>query len=180
MDLYGNLTELSEFDGNRQIRLVSYLDPGVAIGVTGQEQVITICDIANDDVTRTMWRAQGGGAGFTLESVQYPGGFLDQNLFVGGNNAPPMALRYAAYHNDPDQFWAPMLSYSVTFVDSCWFTLSFLVVDDYMAAEAGYVFDCSESDTTEGNPILLFPPNGGDNQKWRATIIGPGFPDWAP
>jgi len=183
MDLYGNLTELSEFDGNRQIRLISYLDPGSAVGVTGQQQYVTICDVADDDVDRTMWLAAGGVAGLTLQSVLSPGGFLDVSPPSGGGegvDTPPLSLRYPGNTIDPDNAGYIPLTYSVTFVDGCWFTLTYLVIDGAGADGAGDVLDCSESDTTPGNPILFWPPNGGDNQKWRAATLGPGFPNRAP
>ena len=84
--------------------------------------------------------------------------------------ANPPAWRRSQF-GGPAQQLAPPSLFRVSFVNGCWFNLYFPV----LRPGDNYVFDCAHSDTSEGNPITWFEPNGGDNQIWRAATLGPGL-----
>ena len=53
--------------------------------------------------------------------------------------------------------------FTVDFVDGCWFALN--------TYDRRMVVDIAGGATAEGSPIILFPWNGGDNQRWRAELL---------
>ena len=170
MDAYGNLTNIDEFLVNRQIRLVSYLDPDCALGLQfdgegGASAVVS--RISTDSPGNSIFIAidateEGGAGNFVLEwAGQYQGqgsyylcsDDAHQQLYT---NALPVL---GPGLTQPNQFL-------LNFVDGCWFNLEL---------GSNLVVDVSESDTSQGNAIVSWESNGGQNQMWRAATMGPGL-----
>jgi hypothetical protein len=154
MDAAGNLTDISEFCGDMiDIRLISYLDPDVAFGTSPLE----------------------GGTFYTAVR-RLSAGSRGESIFI---TQPEGSKRFAlgrpdgrGYYVLPDEIGprlkiappgmaGPKMFFTIDFVDGCWFALN-----DY---DRSQVVDVSGSGMDEGNPITMWPWNGGDNQKWRAS-----------
>lgn len=169
MDAYGNLTSISEFTDGRAFRLMSYLDGDVAIGAVRAEEDDTF-RIYNCSVHR-MSAGNNVPVTFQFRNVKVVSSYVffyislvaDPDYWMsygdgGFYSGKTLGLRLAK--GNAQFLWAPALL-TVTFVQDCWFTLQ---TDSVVLA-----VDCSESQTNEGNPILWFEPNGGQNQIWRAA-----------
>lgn len=168
MDAFGNLTEEWEFSGDRRLRLISYLDPDVSIGVFPPDGRLCVHRIsgASPEIsifTARPWQSRGVmGAGFCLVSYR-------SKTALDGWRTLPQSDQAWVYE------WTPSLinpdstpdELIVKFVDGCWFQLK--------NPRQRLVVDCGSSDISEGNPILFWEENGGDNQKWRAATTGPGL-----
>jgi hypothetical protein len=163
MDAYGNLTSQDEFSGGRRIRLISYLGPDIALGVTAAditgplgipmvEATVGVHHLSTGDPARTVLIANAVSGGFSLAPGEAPDTFLIAGDTVGV--AAPNSLAIQA--GGPPVF-------TVQFVDGCWFTLG--------PQGEGDVFDIPASVTTEGTNVLCFPLNGGQNQTWRAEVV---------
>jgi hypothetical protein len=161
MDADGNLTQEDEFYGAR-FRLISYLDSDVAVGVFGTAGSYTlgVHRLSSGDPARTIFR----GVQFEVQFLPYLSIAWDRDpnysFFCGAGNAvatlapPPAGSRVGlGWQAGP---WFVLASST----DGTW--------------ENSYVLDCSESDTSEGNPILWWGLNNGNNQMWRATTRGLG------
>lgn len=162
MDANGNLTSQDEFSGGRRIRLISYLGPDIALGVTAAdvtvlgipmvEATVGVHHLSTGDPARTLLIANAVNGGFSLSPSEAPDNFLIAGDTVGV--AAPDSLVIKA--GGPPVF-------TVQFVQGCWFTLG--------PQGEGDVFDIPASVTTEGTNILCFPLNGGENQTWRAELF---------
>jgi hypothetical protein len=162
MDAYGNLTEASEFSSSLEIRIISYLGEEFAIGVTAYNET-AITDFTQGDPNNSIFCGIPAGNGpsdqFWLQWMSQPYYYV-----YSGETDGPLYLNNIS--NDIEGLPPTPTTFSVNFVDGCWFTL---------VINSDAVVDCSESDTSEGNPVINFAPNGGDNQKWRAVSNGPGI-----
>ncbi|HEY1753149.1 MAG TPA: hypothetical protein VGG29_17970 [Caulobacteraceae bacterium] len=174
MDANGNLTDLSEFDGSRRIRLVSYMDENLAVGGFGGGlggwYKLGIHHLSAGNPDQTLFLANGAGPGaFSLAWVAAPGNYVS---WEGQGSDGALLLEPLAANNDPhpvgqDGDRIPLPQFTVDFVDGPWFALNDTRKDN--------VFDCSGSGQDEGNPIIPYHWNGGDNQRWRAATRGPGL-----
>lgn len=173
MDAYGNLTDISEFNNSRAIRLVSYMNEDLAIGGFGGGlggwYKLGIHHLSAGNDNQTIFLANGAGRGFfSLAWVGGPGNYVSWE----GQADSTLLMEPLWRNNDPhpvgqDGDRIPLPMFTVDFVDGPWFALNDLRKD--------HVFDCSRSGQDEGNPIIPFRWNGGDNQKWRAATRGPGL-----
>ncbi len=161
-DAFGNLLGIQDFTLYRQIRLHSYLDPDVVLacplggrvyvhhlskGQAPEQTILVIQPLRNNSFCLTV-----GKYGPPLIWVSYNAG-----LKYGGVNIVPRVGN--AVVSSPDE-----IIFTVDMLDgSCWFALN--------NHDRTRVADVSKSDTTEGNPIIGFEWNGGDNQRWRAQIV---------
>lgn len=162
MDAYGNLTSQDEFSGGRKIRLISYLGPDIALGVTAAdvtvlglpivEGTVGVHHLSAGDPAQTLLIVNAVSGGFSLSPSEAPDTFL-----VAGDT-----VKVAAPDSIIIQAGGPPV-FTVQFVDGCWFTLG--------PKGEGDVFDIPASVTTEGTNILCFPLNGGQNQTWRAELF---------
>lgn len=164
MDAYGNLTSIDEFSGNKRIRLISYLDPDVALGVFPPTPDSSGWSVA------AVHRLSAGSGGQTLMRVNALGrsafslawdGDTSQYLSWEGTASDQLVLEQLTQPQDGDHIAPP--EFAVDFVEQCWFALN----DPYHGA----VVDISESGTGEGNPVISFSWNGGANQIWRAQWV---------
>jgi len=174
MDANGNITAQTEMFG-RRFRLISYLDPDVAVGVQGTADTGYTCGVVR--MSSGLDPANTIFTGFPVPPASGTWTYLsivwdrDQTYALGSNgtNAILTKLKKNTFAGSPLQ------CYTVT---SPWFVLALMpdppppVVPQY----TNLLLDCSESNTSQGNPILWFTRNGGDNQTWRATTVGPGLP----
>lgn len=160
MDAYGNLTSVDEFFG-ATIRLISYLDPDVALGVFPPDSdslgahCVRVYRLSSGDPSRTRLTAYSASPiAFSLS----PSDDLSQYLTwqTGANGL--MLFQPMPDPGNGDLVFAP--PFKVDFVQDCWFALNNFDRDS--------VVDISESGTAEGNAIISFPWNGGANQIWRA------------
>jgi hypothetical protein len=161
MDAAGNITDASEF-GNRRFRLISYLDPDAAVGVIGGEDVYTcrVHRLSSGNPILTIFRGV-----FTVNPPWFVG------LRFAWDRVPSYTIDAAPDGSATVLKTSPISSMWVTplFVNGPWF----LLADRLIIPGEGYrVLDCSESDTSESNPILWWERNDGDNQKWRAATAG--------
>lgn len=193
MDKYGNLTDRSEFSKDNLIRLVSYLDPDVALGVHASRPGWDMNDIegsmsrcrklnasvgvhkisAGDPNFTSMLRAsRRDGETFTLAWENDP--FITLNTQYGGKPFLywPNGDQYEAkgkqmlLSNPMDQGEGVNMiqnGFTIDFVDGCWFALN--------NPDHNLVADITESRTAENTAIVAFPWNGGHNQIWRAQTV---------
>lgn len=168
MDAYGNLTDISEFSGNRLVRLISYMDEDIAIGGFSDSQgnySLGVHRLSAGNPEQSVFVADSGQLGvlnnFALQWSPAPGVFM----MWGGDDATLLQLETFSDAGG----WRPNSPsvLTVDFRDGCWFALNNLLKNR--------VVDCSGSGTGEGNPIIGFPWNGGSNQIWRAATVGPGL-----
>lgn len=164
MDAYGNLDSIGEFSGNKRIRLISYLDPDVALGVFPPTPDSSGWSVAG------VHRLSAGSPGQTVMRVNAlgPGRFslawdadTSQYLSWEGATSGQLILEQLSQPQDGDRVDPP--EFALDFVELCWFALN----DPYHGA----VVDVSESGTGEGNPVISFSWNGGANQLWRAQWL---------
>jgi|GEM_PF-1146385 len=167
MDAYGNLTTQAEFSGGRHIRLISYLGQDCAIGATGTIEPgvmgipmlvspqVGLHHLSAGDPQRTVFIANACPGGFTLSRAADP----RQQLAWGGER---QSLTLA---NAEVSGIAVQPVFIVEFVDGVWFNLR--------TQDGSLVVDCAGGDTNEGQPLLAWEGNGGDNQKWRAEMVAP-------
>lgn len=164
MDAYGNLTSQDEFSGGRRIRIISYLGEDLAIGSDGREVNlfdgipgvtggVALHHLSSGDPDRTTFVAETEGPGFALgravdPRVRLSWGEYRQSLVVASSASIDILMGSV---------------FTVQFVDGVWFNLR--TVDGSM------VVDCAGSGTDEGQPLLGWDANGGDNQKWRAQAV---------
>lgn len=166
MDASGNLTSAAEFVGGRTVRLISYLDPDVAMGVFTSSETdgfpyLGVHRLSSGNPSASTF-STGAIKGFE------PGAFYLQwtgeaGCYVSMEGQSDYALNCLppTGGDDGDPPWIP--AFLANFVDGCWFNLT-----DF---DQNQVVDISESNTNEQNPIIAFKSNGGDNQKWRAQDI---------
>lgn len=171
MDVHGNLTDQSEFEAGRypagrRVRFVSWLGEDFAIGLTGDDG-LGIYRVSANPPERTIFEVFAVSGGFGIGSV----GARDKYVVSRGDRAQlrinywvPTVSRGDPFSTDPE---LQIEGFKVDFVEDCWFALNNRARD--------HVFDCAASVTDDGNPILLWPWNGGDNQRWRAATVGPGL-----
>lgn len=177
MDAYGNLTELSEFSNNRRIRLISYMDPDLAMGVhaTLNEQP------PNDPIPLVQPKY---ATRFGLRRVS--GNEADATVFVAGlaetgdmfNLAWARDLNCVVEWGEDDGVlglrdnYAPFMimsdngstaHFTVDFVDGCWFALNI--------PDRSRVVDVYEERTDDLTSLILYPWHGGANQIWRAEAV---------
>ena len=166
MDANGNLTSAAEFVSGRTVRLVSYLDPDVTMGVFTTPEPdgfpwLGVHRLSSGDPgasTFSTGATAGFGAGaFYIQWTGAAGCYVSMEAQANGalNLVPPTG------GDDGDPPWIP--GFLVNFVDGCWFNLT-----DF---DQNKVVDVCESNTDEQNPIIGFGSNGGDNQKWRAQDL---------
>lgn len=193
MDKYGNLTDRSEFDKDVLIRLVSYLDPDVALGVHASrpgwdmndiEGSMTRCRTLNSSVgvhkisagdptfTSMLRASRRDGETFTLAWENDP--FIALNTEYGGKPFLywPSGDKYEAkgkqmlLSNPMEQGEGANMvqnGFTIDFVDGVWFALN--------NPDHSLVADITESRTAESTAIVAFPWNGGQNQIWRAQTV---------
>ncbi|MGH8082683.1 MAG: hypothetical protein ACREP7_19055 [Lysobacter sp.] len=163
MDAYGNLTSVEEFFG-ANVRLISYLDPDVALGVfppdadSAGAHCVRVHRLSSGDPDRTALMTYSvSPIAFSLS----PANDLSQYLTweTGANGL--MLLQPMPDPGNGDVVSGP--AFKVDFVQDCWFALNDFNRDS--------VVDISESGTAELNPIISFPWNGGANQIWRAQAL---------
>lgn len=163
MDAYGNLTSIDEFLG-RSIRLISYLDPDVALGVfppdadSNGAHCVRVHRLSSWDPNRTALMAYAAGpTAFSLSPTDDLSQYLTWE--TGANGL--MLLQPMPDPGNGEIVFAP--PFEVDFVQDCWFALNNF--------DHSQVVDISESGTAESNPIISFPWNGGANQIWRALAL---------
>jgi hypothetical protein len=166
MDPYGNLTTAAELAGGRRIRLISYLDPDVAIGCFDSSDGdgwprLGVHRLSSGDPGRTIFQSgrlphftEGDfyliwpdEAGCVVSMEGDSDGCLTCIPITGGDDG------------DPPNYPAFM----VDFVNGCWFALN-----DPLGVQ---VVDVRESGTDEQTPVIAFRWNGGPNQIWRAQDV---------
>ncbi|GAA0635227.1 RICIN domain-containing protein [Brevundimonas lenta] len=164
MDACNNLTSQDEFANGRRIRFISYLGQGLVIGASGQvvsgpigipcmeSPSVALSHLSNGNAGNSIFSAQATDGGFTLSR----GGDSRQQLSWSAYREP-----LTLFCNEVTVIAADPV-FTVTFVDGCWFTLN--------NADGSMVVDVAGSGTDEGQPLLGWDPNGGDNQKWRAEV----------
>ncbi|HEY0601055.1 hypothetical protein [Brevundimonas sp.] len=166
MDPYGNLTTSAELAGGRRIRLISYLDPDVALGCFDSSDGagwprLGVHRLSSGDPDRTVFQtgrqphfSEGDfymiwtdEAGCVVSMEGDSDGCLTCIPITGGDDGDP-----------PDY-----PGFTADFVNGCWFALN-----DSLGIQ---VVDISESGTGEQNPVIAFKWNGGPNQIWRAQDV---------
>jgi hypothetical protein len=173
MDAHGNLTDLSEFANGRRLRLISYMDPDIAlglhaarpsggsgfigeIGALALEAFIGVRRLSLGDDGATVLVAQAAqGDTFTLGWGADPGCLL---MWGGGgfslsNDRSPL----------DDAAGSAGAEFTVDFVDGCWFALN--------NPNRDRVVDIEGARTDERTPIIPWSWNGGANQIWRAEAV---------
>lgn len=163
MDAYGNLTRVDEFFA-RSLRLISYLDPDVALGVFPPDDdslgahCVRVHRLSSGDPDRSVLMAYSAGpVAFSLS----PGNDLSQYLTWQTGNNGLMLLQPMPDPGNGQLVFAP--PFELDFVQGCWFALN--------NADHSCVVDVSESGTAQRNPIIPFEWNGGANQIWRAQAL---------
>jgi len=176
MDASGNLTDVSEFADFRYIRLISYLNPDVAIGAFAGAidgaYALGVRNVSAGEPEKTVFLVDNSPFfGEELFALSWPAA-SNVNMFWADNGS---TLELGAYYDSnghvridahPDEDFDPT-AFAVDFVDGCWFALN--------DRTRNHVVDCSGSGTAETNPIVSWPWNGGENQMWRAATKGPGL-----
>jgi hypothetical protein len=165
MDAYGNLTTQAEFADGRHIRFISYLSQDCAIAATGQittaflgipmleSPQVSLHHLSAGDVERTVFVANACPGGFALARAAD----ARQQLSWAGHQQS-LTLVDTMINSLVAQ-----PTFIVEFVDGVWFNLR--------NADGSLVVDCAGSGTDEGQPLLAWEGNGGDNQKWRAEVV---------
>lgn len=173
MDAHGNLTSLSEFSNGRRLRLISYMDPDIALGLHAArftssdssfigevetlalESFVGVRRLSLGDDGATVLVAQGAaGDTFTLGWAADPGCLL---VWGGQFTLSNDRVALAATADDP------ATHFTVDFVDGCWFALN--------TPDRDRVADIEGGRTDERTPIIAFSWNGGSNQIWRAEAV---------
>ncbi|WP_291836724.1 hypothetical protein [Brevundimonas sp.] len=165
MDAYGNLTTDDEFLTGRRIRLISYLDPDVAMGVTGDTDTgwsgVGVHRLSNGSPNETIFIA-GVAAGSKSRMFYLAwGSDPNQALSMEGDSTGRLTLEPISQSIDGDPTYYP--EFQAQWQNGPWFVLS--------AFGSSQVVDISESGTGENNPIIAFQANGGGNQTWRAQDV---------
>ena len=194
MDASGNLTDRSEFSSGKLIRLISYLDPDVALGVHASRPG---WDPANFEASMANCRTLNSSVGVHRLSTGDPTSTMlraarrDANTFSLAWECDPFTISAGDYPGMPFLFWPgsgdsyetrgkqlqlsnPMDRVSEgTSMMRSGFTVDF--VDGCWFAlndtDHGVVVDITESRTAENTPIIAFAWNGGHNQIWRAQTV---------
>lgn len=164
MDAYGNLTSDDEFLTGRRIRLISYLDPDVALGVIGNENGWSdagVHRLSNGSTDETIFIA--GVAEGSKSRMFYLAWVSDpyQALSMEGNAAGGLRLVPISPSDDGDPTYYP--EFQAQWQNGCWFVLS--------AFGTSQVVDICKSGTAEKTPVIAFQANGGANQTWRAQDV---------
>lgn len=175
MDAAGNLTDLSEFSNGRRIRLISYMDPDICMGVHARlnppddlhspipvvrPKFITqfgVQRLSAGDPDSTVFLARLGedGQNFGLAWAGDPNCVLEWEggtLGIRDNYAPFMVMSDGRDAN-----------FTLDFVDGCWFAMN--------VPDRTRVVDICGERTDDLTPIILHPWNGGANQIWRAEAV---------
>ena len=166
MDANGNLTDLSEFVSFRNIRLISALGDDIALGTSPLEDGIFYAGVrhisAGSPEESVFVTETGSWAGLTFQL-----GRPDGRAYYLEQQGTHERLRVAFHGWDGP--YPPQMppEFTADFFDGCWFALN--------NHDRTAVVDIAGSSTDEGTPIVMWPWNGGDNQKWRATTRGPGL-----
>lgn len=177
MDAYGNLTQLSEFSNNRRIRLISYMDPDIAMGVHATLNPPPVIESPIPFV-RPKFLTQFGVQRLSL-------GDPESSVFVAAMMPDTPELFSLGWAGDLDcvlewgggtlgirDNYAPFMvmsdggqtcQFTVDFVDGCWFALNL--------PDRSQVVDIYEDRTEDRTPIILYPWHGGANQIWRAEAV---------
>ena len=166
-----NLLKDSDFLNGTMVRFVSYIDPDIVLGLTAPRVQTYNNYLTNRGVgvrhrsklgnsNEGVWMIasdQGTGLpasecipGFQIVSNAQSNLYLtniENNLYTALSDVQPPDVNCGFWFVD----WVK---------DGTWFALN--------NKDHSRVFDISRSDTTEGNDVILFPWNGGDNQVWRA------------
>jgi len=165
MDAYGNLTTAAEFLTGRRVRLISYLDPDVAMGVTGVGDdgwsIVGVHRLSNGSPNETVFIAgtpEGNKSGMFYLAWASD---TTQALSMEGDSSGQLNLEPISPSIDGDPTYYPL--FQAQWQNGPWFVLSAFGSSD--------VVDISESGTGEGNPIISFQANGGGNQTWRAFDV---------
>jgi hypothetical protein len=159
-DAYGNLISQADFAGRVRVRLHSYLDSeNLVLGL--QLNGAYIHNLTNGPAPdATIFTCEQIDGGFVLSQQEAEfGGPLMLWWGPGALYTPEELLRSdTVTSSEPDQ-----RIFTVDFVNGCWFALNNF--------DHSYVADVKQSVTTEGNDVIPFHWNGGDNQIWRAQIV---------
>jgi hypothetical protein len=187
MDASGNLTTRDEFGQGHRIRLISYLDPGICLGLhasrPGYQNALDLMAYS----VGVAWTDGGADWGQTdstvlMASSAGPDPVADEEHFFNLSWADdPYPQRHPTVGRrsclrwvndgqfqltncaDPGDSWGST-GFAVDFVDGCWFALN----DVFHLQVADIQGGAKEANT----PIISFPWNGGHNQIWRAHKVG--------
>jgi hypothetical protein len=163
-DQYGNLLGIEEFTTGLKVRFHSYLGSGDLVLCCPENSTCRLHDLRDGDawqVSVFTLEARGGNRfGIWLGSYQ-------QLELLGSNGHGGIRTEilrqdqhHARYFPTPDA--PPEMNFRIDMLDSPWFALN----DD---TEQG-VFDVKYGDARSGTDVILYPWNGGGNQRWRAQI----------
>lgn len=184
MDAYGNLTDVSEFSDGRRIRLISRLDPDVALGLhafwpprpTGGgsgfidalarvvapplNASVSVHRLSIGDNATAVLRADAIDGGFSLSWADQPGCFLywtDGQFGLFDDRSGGGLIGAIAGPQSYDK------TFTIDWVDGCWFALN--------NHDHSRVADVRGGSSDERTQIVSFGWNGGDNQIWRAQAV---------
>ncbi len=195
MDGRGNLTDASEFRSGKLIRLISYLDPDIALGVHASRPGWNFADIENSMKTCrklvssiAVQKVSSGDPHSTMlrASTRDPDTFslaweTDPFIIAESNDYAGLPFVYWPGKGDSYESRGKQLALSNPMdpinqgrqMMRAGFTVDF--VDGCWFAlnnsEHGVVVDISGSGTEENTPIIAFAWNGGHNQIWRAQTV---------
>ena len=126
MDAYGNLTTDDEFLTGRRIRLISYLDPDVAMGVTGDTDTgwsgVGVHRLSNGSPNETIFIA-GVAAGSKSRMFYLAwGSDPNQALSMEGDSTGRLTLEPISQSIDGDPTYYP--EFQAQWQNGPWFVLS--------------------------------------------------------
>lgn len=178
MDAYGNLTTQDEFSDGHRIRLVSYLDPDISLGLhasrPGQQNARDLMAYSvgvgwsDYEDTTTLLASSAGRPVVEGQEQFFNLSWADDPWLQDHPDSPKSSLKWmdgqfemtnAAHYDGTAE-----TGFCVDFVEGCWFALNNVF--------RNRVVDIRESRRDRNTPIISFPWNGGHNQIWRAQKIG--------
>lgn len=151
-DQFGNLNSLADFTTGRRIRFISYLGPDLALACKSTVAYIHHLSVNGDFTVFTITKTSEGFG-------------LNNHADLGWWSNDDGRGHSGVYVGYPNHMVTQPYDYGFTvdFVNGVWFALN--------NHDHTRVVDVKESDTTEGNQVIGFEWNGGDNQIWRAQLV---------
>lgn len=171
MDAYGNFTSLDDFKTGQVVRLISYLDPMICMGFRSDPTTYTWTSTTTSPWDLVVRRLDGSDHdrdderrwSIIVDETGFPHLCWppQPDVQLMWDNGYELNLQNVTAEGG---YWYSQdwLRFRPEWVDGCWFALNNPASD--------HVVDVSGSGVSVGNPIISFPWNGGDNQKWRCCL----------